>query len=41
MGSYLGREGDRHRIGASVVLEDAEVGDSVSVNGCCLDHRRL
>jgi riboflavin synthase len=36
MGSYLGCEGDRHRIGASVVLEDASVGDSVSVNGCCL-----
>ncbi|MGA3214425.1 MAG: riboflavin synthase [Acidimicrobiales bacterium] len=36
MGTYLGHDGDRHRIRASVVLEDANVGDSISVNGCCL-----
>jgi riboflavin synthase len=29
-------EGARVRIGASVVLEDAKVGDSTAVNGCCL-----
>jgi riboflavin synthase len=36
MGTYAGREGDRYRIKASLVLEDAKVGDSISVNGCCL-----
>ena len=36
VGTYEGHEGDRHRIRASLVLEDAEVGDSISVNGCCL-----
>ncbi|MFZ2058237.1 MAG: riboflavin synthase [Acidimicrobiales bacterium] len=36
MGSYEGHDGDRYRIRASLVLEDAEVGDSISVNGCCL-----
>jgi riboflavin synthase len=36
MGTYLGHDADRHRIRASVVLEDASVGDSISVNGCCL-----
>ena len=35
MGTYLGHEGDRYRIRASLVLEDAKVGDSISVNGCC------
>jgi riboflavin synthase len=36
VGTYDGHEGDRHRIRASLVLEDAKVGDSISVNGCCL-----
>lgn len=36
MGIYAGREGDRYRIKASFVLEDAKIGDSISVNGCCL-----
>ena len=36
VGTYEGHEGDRHRIRASLVLEDAKVGDSISVNGCCL-----
>jgi riboflavin synthase len=35
MGTYIGHDGDRYRIRASLVLEDAKVGDSVSVNGCC------
>jgi riboflavin synthase len=35
MGTYVGHEGDRYRIRASLVAEDAKVGDSVSVNGCC------
>ena len=35
MGTYVGHDGDRYRIRASLVLEDAKVGDSVSVNGCC------
>jgi len=36
MGTYLGHDGDRHRIRASLVLEEAKVGDSIAVNGCCL-----
>ena len=36
IGTYLGHDGDRHRIRASLVLEDAEVGDSIAVNGCCV-----
>ncbi|MGA2804719.1 MAG: riboflavin synthase [Acidimicrobiales bacterium] len=35
MGYYVGHDGDRYRIRASLVLEDAKVGDSISVNGCC------
>ncbi len=31
-----GREGPRLRIAAGLVLEDAKVGDSVAINGCCL-----
>jgi riboflavin synthase len=36
MGRYEGHDGDRYRIRASLVLEDAKVGDSISVSGCCL-----
>jgi riboflavin synthase len=36
MGTYEGYDGDRYRIRASLVLEDAQVGDSLSVNGCCV-----
>ncbi len=36
VGTYEGHEGDRHRIRASLVLEDAKIGDSISVNGSCL-----
>jgi len=36
VGTYDGRESDRHRIRASLVLEDAEIGDSIAVNGSCL-----
>jgi len=35
MGTYVGHDGDRYRIRASLVLVDAKVGDSISVNGCC------
>ena len=35
MGTYVGHDGDRYRIRASLVLEGAEVGDSIAVNGCC------
>jgi len=36
MGSYIGHDGDRYQIGATAVLEDAKVGDSIAVNGCCV-----
>ena len=36
LGSFVSREGDRFRFAASLVLEDAAVDDSISVNGCCL-----
>ncbi len=36
LGCVLEREGGRIRIGASVVLEGAGIGDSTAVNGCCL-----
>jgi len=36
MGSYIGHDGDRYQIGATAVLEDAEIGDSIAVNGCCI-----
>jgi len=36
MGTYEGHEGDRYRIRASLVLEDAKIGDSIAVNGSCL-----
>ena len=36
IGTYEGHQGDRYRIGASLVLEDAKIGDSISVNGSCL-----
>jgi riboflavin synthase len=36
LGTVRSIEGARVRIGASVVLEDAKVGDSTAVNGCCL-----
>jgi riboflavin synthase len=36
MGSYIGHDGDRYQIGATAVLEDAEIGDSIAVNGCCV-----
>jgi len=31
-----GRQGHRLRVRAELVLEDAKVGDSMAVNGCCL-----
>src|SRR6266508_2603264 len=40
LGSVVGRSGDnsgaRFRIGAAKVLDDAEIGSSIAVNGCCL-----
>ncbi len=36
LGRYQERRGDRFRFTASAVLEDAKLGDSIAVNGCCL-----
>jgi riboflavin synthase len=36
LGTVVSRQGPRLRIGASRVLEDAELGASIAVNGCCL-----
>jgi len=36
LGTVIGRDGARLRIGAEVVLDGADIGDSTSVNGCCL-----
>jgi len=36
LGTVVARDGNRFRFGASLVLEDAKLGDSTAVNGCCL-----
>ena len=36
LGSLAGRDGDRYRFTARIVLSDAAVDDSIAVNGCCL-----
>jgi riboflavin synthase len=36
LGSVVSLEGSRLRLGADVVLGDAELGASIAVNGCCL-----
>jgi riboflavin synthase len=36
LGRFEGRDGDRYRFAASTVLEGAERGDSIAVNGTCL-----
>ncbi|MGD0874468.1 MAG: riboflavin synthase [Acidimicrobiales bacterium] len=36
LGTYVGHDGDRYTIGASLVLQGAKVGDSIAVNGCCM-----
>lgn len=36
LGRVVSREGPKLRILASTVLEDAAIGDSIAVNGCCL-----
>lgn len=36
LGSLTGRRGSRFTFAAEVVTADAEVGDSIAVNGCCL-----
>jgi riboflavin synthase len=36
LGSVVSREGERLRLGASTVIGDAAIGDSIAVNGCCL-----
>ena len=36
LGSVAARNGSKLRINASLVLEDVQLGASISVNGCCL-----
>ncbi len=36
LGSFAGRNGERYRFNAALVLSDAAIDDSISVNGCCL-----
>jgi riboflavin synthase len=36
LGSVISREGPKLRLAASLVLEQAGLGDSTAVNGCCL-----
>ena len=36
MGTVRDRDGGRFTFDASVVIEDAKIGDSIAVNGCCL-----
>jgi riboflavin synthase len=36
LGTVRARDGGRFTFGASAVVEDLKVGDSVAVNGCCL-----
>jgi riboflavin synthase len=36
LGSIVSIEGQRVRIAASVVTEDAKTGDSIAVDGCCV-----
>ena len=36
MGTVRSRDGGRFAFDASVVIEDAKIGDSIAVNGCCL-----
>ena len=36
LGRVRARDGGRFTFEASIVLEDAKIGDSIAVNGCCL-----
>jgi riboflavin synthase len=36
LGTVRSRDGNRFTFEAKVVLEDAAIGDSIAVNGCCL-----
>jgi len=36
LGRLQGRDGDRFTFAAELVVDDAETGASISVNGCCL-----
>ncbi|MEA3020532.1 MAG: riboflavin synthase, partial [Actinomycetota bacterium] len=36
LGTVVSVDGPRLRISATLVLEDAKIGDSTAVNGCCL-----
>lgn len=36
LGEIAERDGSRLRVNASTVLDDVGIGDSISVNGCCL-----
>jgi riboflavin synthase len=36
LGRFESRDGDRYRFAAATVLQDAQLGDSIAVNGTCL-----
>jgi len=36
LGRFEGRDGDRYRFAATTVLDGAQLGDSIAVNGTCL-----
>jgi len=36
LGRFERRDGDRYRFAAAIVLQDAQLGDSIAVNGTCL-----
>lgn len=36
LGTMISRDGDRVRFGATTVLDDVHLGDSIAVCGCCL-----
>lgn len=36
LGHLISRDGGRLRVGAQRVIDDVSLGDSISVNGCCL-----
>ena len=36
LGTLAAREGNRFRFAATLVTQDAKVGDSIAANGCCV-----
>jgi riboflavin synthase len=36
LGHVISRQGNHFTFGATTVIEDSKVGDSIAVNGCCL-----